>query len=282
MGSDDARRVTTVTSPSAEVVLRRREILADALHLTALLNAAIRARHEFSSNSEVQALIALRLAGPHRAHELTAVTGMTRAGTTNMIDRLETGGLVQRAPVDTDQRGVLITLTRAGAQAVEEMADRVTHVVTDFAPTIASWGSNFLAMGLDVGRLTLPAGTVEGRLDWVGRFSRTASEFGPLYDEAFGAVVGRHHLLHLLLLATEPGGTHPADVSRETLLSSSSTSDLLQRAEDDGLIDRVSGRPPDRRVTVITVTPLGRAALDIVVDGSGEVMANWAEHFFPA
>jgi DNA-binding MarR family transcriptional regulator len=65
---------------------------------------------------------------------------MTRAGTTNMIDRLERAGFAERSDVDDDHRGVLVALTPVGIDAVDAMTDRVTEVYLQNAAMFASWG----------------------------------------------------------------------------------------------------------------------------------------------
>jgi DNA-binding MarR family transcriptional regulator len=247
------------------------------------MEQAIHAGHEFSANSEVAALIALRTDGALRARDLAALTGMTRAGTTNMIDRIVRAGLAQRGHVAEDRRGVLIELTRDGVASVDAMTDRLTEVFTHAAPWLADWGGHLDSMGFDVGPLRLPAGALHKRLDYVRHTTDIGPQMVPLYREAFGDdALKPHLLLHLLLLATEPGGTRPSLVSEEMLLSSASTSDLLGRAERDGLIIRSSGRPPDRRVVVVTAAERGVAALQTIVEGSGPVMRTLADIFFPS
>jgi DNA-binding MarR family transcriptional regulator len=48
---------------------------------------------------------------------LSRAIGMTTAGMTNMLDRLEADDLVRRQPHDTDKRRVLLTLTKKGFRA---------------------------------------------------------------------------------------------------------------------------------------------------------------------
>jgi DNA-binding MarR family transcriptional regulator len=269
------------TSDAARLVPLRRKILTDLPWLTARMNAAIHVGHEFSANSDIVALVALRTAPALRARDLTARTGMTRAGTTNMIDRLERAGFAERSDVDDDHRGVLVALTPVGIDAVDAMTDRVTEVYLQNAAMFASWGHLLDAMDLDVGPLQLPAGSVTTRLRHMRRAAEIGAAIAPLYHSAFGPDVAKpHHLLHLLLLATEPGGTRPASISQETLLSSASTSDLLRLAEDERLVTRTTGRPPDRRVTIVTATDRGRAAVDAIVDNSDDVMRAVVDAYF--
>ena len=67
-------------------------------------------------------LAALRRAGPPYTlspGRLVTTTLVTSGTMTNRIDRLESAGLVARAPDPTDRRGVLVSLTAAGRERVD-------------------------------------------------------------------------------------------------------------------------------------------------------------------
>ncbi len=262
----------------ADVTFRKRGIVSGALELTARLDGALHG-HAFTTNSEIVALVTLHLSGPQRAYGLCEATQMTRAGTTNLIDRLEAGGLVRRTNVETDHRGVLVELTPAGADATVAIVDLVTDVVLDAAPLVASLGEHLFALGVDIGLLQLPAGSVEQRLEWLTRFLSSGEHAQIMYVEAFGVPTGRS-LLHLLILATEPGGTGPAALAAAMRISSATVSDLLTRAEQDGLITRTSGRKPDRRVTMVEATDRGRTALDRALKASDPLVSALAATLF--
>jgi DNA-binding MarR family transcriptional regulator len=55
--------------------------------------------------------------GPQRASELAAAVGVSRPTLTSLVDGLEQAGLVRRAPVATDRRGIQLELTAAGREA---------------------------------------------------------------------------------------------------------------------------------------------------------------------
>ena len=60
-----------------------------------------------------------------RVSEIAEALGLTTAGTTRMLDKLESLGYARRARVaQSDQRQVYVTLTQAGKQALQ-MADMV-------------------------------------------------------------------------------------------------------------------------------------------------------------
>ena len=55
--------------------------------------------------------------GPQRASELAAAVGVSRPTLTSLVDGLEQAGLVKRAPVASDRRGIQLELTQAGREA---------------------------------------------------------------------------------------------------------------------------------------------------------------------
>jgi len=75
------------------------------------------------NRGEVGMLSALRIAGPpHRLSPTRLGRGLllSSAGVTSRIDRLERRGLVGRLPDPDDRRGVIVELTDAGLQLVDD------------------------------------------------------------------------------------------------------------------------------------------------------------------
>jgi DNA-binding MarR family transcriptional regulator len=67
-------------------------------------------------------LATLRRSGPPyrlRASDFAGSLMLTSSGTTKRLDRLERAGLIAREPDPDDRRGVLISLTAQGREAVE-------------------------------------------------------------------------------------------------------------------------------------------------------------------
>lgn len=113
---------------SAMGVIGRVHRLADVLdrELTGVFAAVGLSRGEFD------VLAALRRAGaPHErtAGELAASTMVTTGGLTKRIDRLESRGLVRRAPDGGDARRRVIGLTAAGLALVDEAV--AAHVANE-------------------------------------------------------------------------------------------------------------------------------------------------------
>lgn len=75
---------------------------------------------------------------PVRASDIAEAIGVTAAGATDLIDRLEARHLVQRTSDSTDRRVVLVDLTRTGERLFREaqlsqraMLRRLTGAMTD-------------------------------------------------------------------------------------------------------------------------------------------------------
>ena len=71
-------------------------------------------------------LATLRRSGPPfrlRASEFSGALMLTSSGITKRLDRLEQAGLIKRDPDPHDRRGVLITLTPAGIELIDDVTE---------------------------------------------------------------------------------------------------------------------------------------------------------------
>jgi len=74
---------------------------------------------------EVDMLIPLRHATePVIARSLAERLGLSRAGVSKTLGKLERRGFIARTPNPADRRAALVTITAAGAQAVDELFPR--------------------------------------------------------------------------------------------------------------------------------------------------------------
>ena len=71
--------------------------------------------------------------GPQRASELAAAVGVSRPTLTSLVDGLEHAGMVRRAPVPTDRRGIQLELTDEGrtatARAEHALSKRLLELI---------------------------------------------------------------------------------------------------------------------------------------------------------
>src|SRR2546430_14728466 len=88
---------------------------------TAAERAGDRAFRAYGLSQRAQAaLVAVDLGGPDgaRPKDVAAQLDVSRAAATTFIQRLETKGLVETTPDPEDDRGVRVTLTRRGLEAL--------------------------------------------------------------------------------------------------------------------------------------------------------------------
>ena len=90
------------------------------------------------SSVAASALYALAVDGPVRLTALAAAEHVTQPAMTQLVQRLERDGLVERLPDPADGRAVLVTITDAGAALSAERraarADALAAVLDDLGP----------------------------------------------------------------------------------------------------------------------------------------------------
>lgn len=76
-------------------------------------------------NISIQLLCRLDLEGPMRPSEITELEQMTSGGVSKLIDRMEADGLIERrrGVLATDNRAVLVVITRKGRDLVRRLAE---------------------------------------------------------------------------------------------------------------------------------------------------------------
>jgi DNA-binding MarR family transcriptional regulator len=111
---------TAATSP-ARVEDVATNLLAQTSLLSRLLAKQVMAGRV--TRTEAGALRTLS-EGPRRITELAELEGLAQPTTTLLVKRLEEQGLVVRARQTADQRVVVVSLTGAGAEALQEFRSR--------------------------------------------------------------------------------------------------------------------------------------------------------------
>jgi DNA-binding MarR family transcriptional regulator len=95
------------------------------VHLADVIGRAAAAAYERQhgiNNSELRALIVLREQQPLSLGELSRRGRIDKAWVSRSLDHLGQLGLVSRTPHPTDNRMILISLTRAGVELIERLA----------------------------------------------------------------------------------------------------------------------------------------------------------------
>ncbi|MER6079145.1 MarR family transcriptional regulator [Streptomyces sp. NPDC001833] len=107
------------------------ELVGLLKHATGLLNRSVEPLYAGAplTAPEVDMLIPLRHATePFIARSLAERLGLSRAGVSKTLGRLEQRGFIARTPNPADRRAALVTITEAGAQAVDELFPRQLSV----------------------------------------------------------------------------------------------------------------------------------------------------------
>ncbi len=103
------------------------ELVGLLKHATALLDRAVEPLYAGAplTAPEVDMLIPLRHATePVIARGLAERLGMSRAGVSKTLGKLERRGFISRTPNPADRRAALVTITPAGAKAVDDLFPR--------------------------------------------------------------------------------------------------------------------------------------------------------------
>ena len=103
-----------VTSPDLDVAQ-----LSNALERVVTMVRRMLPSQPMSLTS-VSVLRSLELSGPTRLTELASTQGVTQPGMTQLITRLERDGYVQRGGSHQDARVVLVSLTDAGQEFLDQ------------------------------------------------------------------------------------------------------------------------------------------------------------------
>jgi DNA-binding MarR family transcriptional regulator len=236
----------------------------------------------FSSNAEVFILISLELDGPTRPNSLASAAGLSTGGMTNLLDRLEAAGLVERAgAVIDDRRGVLIALTADGEAVVERTARAVSSAFSLARSLIDQWREMFVRLGLEVGTHR-PIDGGRSSLEMIRTMAAIGSELRTAFANVFGPADPQPvTTFHVLWMAAADHGTRPRDIARAEHLSSAGTSDVLERLENVGLVERQRGLDGDGRSVTVTTTDHGRRSLDDAILAAVCAVEHVAHVIFP-
>jgi DNA-binding MarR family transcriptional regulator len=124
-----------------------------------VLSEAI-ARHVGLRSADLEVLGAIEQHGPLTAGQLSALTGLSAAAVTGLIDRLENAGVAARQADPADRRRVLVAVSDGARRIVElyaKLERDMTAVVARRSPAELQVIEDFLVDALAVG------------VDWVAR-----------------------------------------------------------------------------------------------------------------
>jgi DNA-binding MarR family transcriptional regulator len=249
-------------------------VMRYSLELTDLIERA--AGVGTAGNHELQVLTHLQVHGASRRQDLIALTGLSRTGAAQLIQRLERLGLVESHESHRDHRMVETELTPLGRRRVKRIEATIGEYFTSPNPLVKELLDLLTPPGSSSSPTTKETMT---SLDALGRIVALGARSSRLIDSAVGLTETRQRLTLATLAAW--GETRPGQLSEELGLTSGGTTYLVDQLESAGLVERLYGTvPEDRRAVVIRLTPSGQAASerfsDVVfehADALAEVLA---------
>jgi DNA-binding MarR family transcriptional regulator len=211
-----------------------------------------------AGNNEAQVLLALHRLESCSRQDLIGLTGMSRSGVAQLLERLSHLGLVENYTEPSDHRMVATALTSSGRRRIDKLSREIDKYFHEPNPVLAKLLDLLGPAGPLPERTTTPLESLERMADLGARLS------GPL-----GAVIELNDLRQRLAIAAlaDWGEARPGQLVAELGLTSGGATYLVDGLESAGLVDRLYGTVPnDRRAVVIRLTPSARAASERLAD----------------
>jgi DNA-binding MarR family transcriptional regulator len=219
---------------------------------------------EWSPNVAITVLARVSTDGPTRPRDLLGPTRLTRGGLSNLFDRLEAAGLIERSYGDVpgDRRGATIAATDAGAEVATRISQIVALVLQEHQAALAQLTATLAVIDPHWRpQAVATPRTSTKQLEQLGRLGAALSESEALAfttddDPSPG------HTAVVLCSAAQRGHTRPKELCERTGLTSGGVSQLLDRLEVANLIRRRTGLATDRRAVTIELTQQGHQRLE--------------------
>lgn len=260
----------TLTRPAAEpmahalVLLHRYTVVLTEVAANSLGN-------DRTGNRDIQFLLTIQLAGPLSPTRLAQLTGASRNTVARSLERLSSAGWISRSPDPRDGRSVMIKLTPNGSRRIHVFKSLVSDLFVSEQPLVKEVLD---IVDLDPDPSSLPASfSVD---DAVIAMALAGARFVVDVRDAlapFGPLDASDRFTLALLYAR--GTQRPGQLAEELRFAPSGMSGVLARLEDAALISRTHDhRPDDRRAVLVTLTPRGRSAANIMVEVCGQHAAE--------
>jgi DNA-binding MarR family transcriptional regulator len=211
-----------------------------------------------SGNNQAQVLLALQQFEFRSRQDLIEITGKSRSGLAQLLERLSRLGLVENFTDPHDHRRMDSRLTSLGRRRIDDLSEALTRHFFELNPLVAELLDLHPQMRPDPDPSATP-------LDSLGQLA----DLGAQLSEPLAAVIGQSDLRQRLALAAlaDWGEARPSQLIAELGLTSGGTTYLVDGLERAGLVERHYGTTPnDRRSVVIRLTPSGQAAAEKFAD----------------
>ena len=104
-------------------------VLTASRTLVAVATQSLGAAAEETTIAQYRALVVLASRGPQRMIDLSAALGVAPSTAGRMCDRLTRKGLIRRHRARTDRRSVLVSITAAGREVVDQATRRRRELI---------------------------------------------------------------------------------------------------------------------------------------------------------
>ncbi len=204
-------------------------------------------------NGETLALVELFRSGPISSNDLAERSGLSRRDTNRLVKTLDTHGLIERVPSESDRRVLLVGLTPAGRRQRTKFVRSLTTFfdrTTELAATIVD------AFGPDDGTEVRPVGDVSDALSAAAAVAGAGVAISNALDDGEGSP-RRRSAMALILIGTGEV-QRPSELAERLGYTSGGMAHVLDELERSGCIERRYGTlPDDRRASIVSLTDEG-------------------------
>lgn len=216
-----------------------------------------------SGNNEIRVLAHLFVSGPSGRQALIALTGLSRSGVGQLVDRLEQVGLVKSCRGTVDHRTVISALTPLGRRRVRTLEGEFSDYFSSPNPLIKELLDLLHPTGSSP--QLAPATTLPTALAKLDRLGDLGARLSRRLDSDVGLADSRQRLA--LATLADWGDARPGQLADVLGLTSGGTTYLVDQLESAGVVERLYGIvPTDRRAVEIRLTASGLAASERFAD----------------
>lgn len=123
-------------------------VLAASRALIAVATRSLGAAAEETTIAQYRALVVLASRGPQRMVDLAAALGVAPSTVGRMCDRLVRKRLIRRHRARADRRAVLVSITPAGRQVVDQATARRRALIAEILAGLPAWRQRAVAGAL--------------------------------------------------------------------------------------------------------------------------------------
>lgn len=227
-----------------------------------------------SHNTTLIVLTQLRINGPQRPRDLRRSLGLTTGGTSNLLGRLESAGLItRRAPRSGDERAVVVELAAHGRAGEAEVNRVLVEALQRSAVTLKELMMTLEHLGARMPRSRRRTETQRERSQLV--FGLAA--VGEQLKRALRTDDVDPQAAIIIVAISDVGACRPRYLANRCGLTTAGITNALNRLEADGLVRRSAGDDADQRAVLVSLTTRGESAVRTIltnVDGQLDDFAD--------